>query len=119
MSLTRIISVAALAAAAAGCTSMQVGVPGKYLVYRDANGNMVRQFDYPSESICRQVEAMAGDAAKCQPESMGSRMQAQATLRYNPPGMLVLGHYPDLARCQNDTRSLAPGVALINACAPK
>ena len=94
-------------------------VPGKHLVYRDTSGTAIRQFDYPSEDICRRVEAVAGRSARCQPSSLGSTMQAKATLRYNPPGILVEGHYPDLGRCQVDTRTLADGVQLINPCTLK
>jgi hypothetical protein len=119
MSLTRVLIAAGAAALAAGCVSMPMGVPGKYLVYRDTNGNMIRQFDYPSEDICRKVEAVAWNSARCQPESLANQMQARATLRYAPPGILVQGHYPDVTRCQNDTRSLAAGVQLIDPCVAK
>ena len=76
---------------------------------------MVRQFDYPDDAFCRKVESMAGRSARCQPES-ASGLQARATLRYNPPGVLVQGHYADMARCRADTASMSPGVELINPC---
>ena len=103
----------------AGCASQPPAVPGKHLVYRDSSGAPIRQFDYPSEDFCRRVESIAGRSARCQPESLGTQMQAKATLRYSPPGVLVEGHYPDLARCQSDTRVMSAGVELINPCTPK
>lgn len=116
-SMTRLLILPALVLA--GCASQPPAVPGKHLVYRDTSGAPIRQFDYPSEDLCRRVESIAGRGARCQPDSLGAQMQAKATLRYNPPGMLVEGHYPDLARCQTDTRVMSPGVELINPCAPK
>ncbi|MBI5278048.1 MAG: hypothetical protein HY854_16480 [Burkholderiales bacterium] len=121
------LKVAFLAASAAivGCADMRPTIPGdptvagKHLVYRDLSGNPLRQFDYPSDDICRKVEAVAGRSARCQPTSLAATMQAQATLRYVPPGILVHGHYPDMARCQTDTRELAAGVEVISACATK
>jgi hypothetical protein len=77
---------------------------------------VIRQFDYPDDAFCRRVEAMAGRGARCQAESAAG-MQARATLRYNPPGVLVQGHYADMARCRADTSVMSPGVELINACA--
>jgi hypothetical protein len=106
------------AVALAGCASTPT-VPGKHLVYRDAGGTPIRQFDYPNEDFCKRVETIAGRSARCQPESAGSQLQAKATLRYNPPGVLVESHYQDMKRCQTDTGSLAPGVQLVNACAAK
>lgn len=104
-----------------GCAS-QATVPassGKHLVYRDSGGKPLRQFDYPSEDVCRRVEAAAGKQARCQPESAGAQLQAQATLRYNPPGLLVQGHYLDLAHCRTQTESLATGVQVVNPCSAK
>ena len=101
----------------AGCATQQASGPGgKYLVYRDNSGQVMRQFDYPSDDFCRRVEAVAGRAARCQPESVSANMTAQATLRYNPPGVLVHAYYPDMGRCQSETGQLGPGVELINAC---
>jgi hypothetical protein len=114
--------VAALAAVVlAGCatqattTSTASTSVGKHLVYRDATGNVIRQFDYPDDALCRRVEAIAGGTARCQTEPI-TGLQAHATLRYNPPGVLVEGHYVDMARCQTDTGTLGPGVQLINPC---
>jgi hypothetical protein len=116
--LTRLSTVAAFAVLA-GCasqTTVPAGPPGKHLVYRDSGGSVIRQFDYPDDAFCRRVEAMAGRGARCQAESAAG-MQARATLRYNPPGVLVQGHYADMARCRADTSVMSPGVELINACA--
>jgi len=44
------------------------------------------------------------------------QLHARATLRYDPPGMLVEGHYPDVARCQSANSKMAPGVELVNPC---
>lgn len=124
-SSSRLLLPLAVAAIAAGCASTapfvpgENTVPGKFLVYRDTNGNVLRQFDYPSEDICRRVEAVAGRSARCQPESIGHTMQAKAMLRYNPPGIMVPGHYLDVSRCQTDTRSMGPGVELVESCAVK
>ena len=121
--LTRLSILLPAIVIAAGCATPTVPgdptVPGKHLVYRDTSGNILRQFDYPSEDICRRVEAVAGRSARCQPTSIAGTMQAQATLRYNPPGFMFYGHYPDMARCQADTSKLADGVELITRCASK
>lgn len=105
-------------AALAGCASTP-STPGKHLVYRDAGGTPIRQFDYPSDDFCRRVESMAGRSARCQPDSAASQLQAKATLRYNPPGVLVDSHYQDMKRCQTETGDLAAGVQLVSACAAK
>jgi hypothetical protein len=97
-----------------GCAS-QPTTSGKHLVYRDGSGAVVRQFDYPSDDFCRRVEAVAG-GARCQPQPAADKMHAQATLRYNPPGMLVHAHYADMARCRTETAQLGAGVEVINAC---
>jgi hypothetical protein len=106
----------------AGCASQtpnQTGPSGgKHLVYRDGSGNVVRQFTYPDDAFCRKVEARAGRGARCQQESAAGT-QAKATLRYNPPGVLVQGHYADMARCRADTATMSAGVELIDACAAK
>jgi hypothetical protein len=114
---------AAVAALLAGCASAPTGPgasvpPGKHLVYRDGSGNVIRQFDYPDDAFCRRVEQMAGRGARCQAESAAG-MQAQATLRYNPPGIIVHGHYADMARCRADTSTMSPGVQLVDACKSK
>jgi hypothetical protein len=121
----RLVFLLAAVAGLAGCAATRPyipgenTVPGKYLVYRDTAGTTLRQFDYPSEDICRKVEAVAGQSARCQPGSIADSLQARATLRYMPPGILVHGHYPDMARCQTDTRQLGAGVELIDACSMK
>ena len=124
-SLSRLLLVLSATGVFAGCASMapqvpgENTVPGKFLVYRDTSGNVLRQFDYPSEDICRRVEAVAGRSARCQPESIGHTMQAKAMLRYNPPGIPVPGHYLDVSRCQTDTKALGAGVELVESCATK
>ena len=121
MQIRTSLFLAVSAAILAGCASapQDTGPAGKHLVYRDSSGAVTRQFDYPSDDFCKRVEKLAGRAAKCQGESMSGNMTAQATLRYNPPGMLVHAHYPDLARCRTETSQLGAGVELINACAAK
>jgi hypothetical protein len=117
--ITRLFILAAVALA--GCAT-QTNAPdapaGKHLVYRDTSGNVIRQFDYPDDAFCRRVEAMAGRGARCQAESAAG-MQAQATLRYNPPGILVHGHYANMERCRADTSTMSPGVQLVDACKSK
>jgi hypothetical protein len=118
---TRLFLLAAAAALLAGCAaspSIPAGPPGKHLVYRDSSGNAIRQFDYPDDAFCRRVEAAAGRGARCQAEA-ASGLGAHATLRYNPPGVLVLGHYADMARCRADTGIMSAGVELVQACAAK
>jgi len=118
MPLASRLSVVAAIAVLAGCASapnIPAGPPGKHLVYWDGNGNAIRQFDYPDDSFCRKVESVAGRAARCQ-AAPAPGLQARATLRYTPPGVLVQGHYADMARCRADTSSMSPGVELINAC---
>jgi hypothetical protein len=111
------------AAVLAGCATQPPPGPasasGKHLVYRDANGALMRQFDYPSESFCKRVEAAAGRSARCQADSVSSQLHAKATLRYSPPGVLVESHYSDLARCQRDNSAMSAGVELVNACSLK
>ncbi len=113
-----LLGVAALLGACAS-TPQSDAPPGKHLVYRDSGGAAMRQFDYPNDDFCRRVERMAGRTARCQADSMGEQMKATATLRYNPPGVLVEAHYADMARCQTETGKLGPGVELINACKAK
>ena len=121
MHLISRLSVVAAVLVVAGCASqdpLYKGVAagtGKHLVYRDTAGNLIRQFDYPDDSICRRVETLAGRTARCQ-DAPATGFQARATLRYNPPGMLVEGHYADMARCRADTGVLSAGVELINSC---
>jgi hypothetical protein len=116
MQLITRLSIVAAIAVLAGCASQgSTTSAGKHLVYRDASGNIIRQFDYPDDAFCRKVESMAGRGARCQGESAGG-MQARATLRYSPPGVLVEGHYADMSRCQADTSTMSAGVELINPC---
>jgi hypothetical protein len=115
--ITRLSILAAVAMLAAGCATQTTDTaqPGKHLVYRDNAGNPIRQFDYPDDSFCRRVEALAGRGARCQ-ATPAAGMQARATLRYNPPGVLVEGHYADMARCRADTSTMSAGVQLVNPC---
>ena len=114
-----LLATAVLAGCATQAPSAPAGPSGRHLVYREVNGSAMRQFDYPNEAFCKRVETAAGRSARCQAESMADKLQAKATLRYNPPGVLVESHYVDMARCQRDNSSMSPGVELINACAPK
>lgn len=111
------LSILVAAAVLAGCATQHepAGPPGRHLVYRDSGGHAIRQFDYPDDAFCRRVEKMAGQGARCQPEP-ASGLQAHATLRYNPPGVLVEGYYADLARCRTDNSAMSPGVVLVNPC---
>lgn len=115
---SRLFFLSVSAVVLAGCATQPSGPAGKYLVYRDGGGNIVRQFDYPSDDFCRRVESVAS-GARCQPETAAANMSAQATLRYNPPGVLVHAHYPDMNRCRSETGQLGAGVELINACSGK
>ncbi len=115
----RLFLLSAAAAVLAGCASQPQNVtPGKYLVYRDSAGNVIRQFDYPDDAFCRRVESMAGRGARCQAEPAAG-FGAQATLRYNPPGVVVQGHYADMARCRADTATMSAGVQMVNPCSAK
>ena len=77
------------------------------------------QIDYPTESFCRRVEAVASNNARCQPDSTDAQLQARATLRYDPPGMVVEGHYADLVRCYMANSRMAAGVELLKPCTEK
>lgn len=115
MQLATTLSILA-AVVVAGCATQEpAGPPGRHLVYRDNGGHVIRQFDYPDDAFCRRVEKMAGQAARCQPEP-ATGLQAHATLRYNPPGILVEGYYADMARCRIDNSAMSPGVVLVNPC---
>lgn len=120
--ITRLSILAAVAVLATGCATQTSQVPdgpsGRHLVYRDANGTAIRQFDYPDDAFCRRVEALAGRAARCQ-AAPATGMQAKATLRYNPPGILVEGHYVDMNRCRTDNSVMSAGVQLVNPCSPQ
>jgi hypothetical protein len=117
--ISRLILVA-VAAILAGCaTPTPSGPAGKHLVYRDNNGNAIRQFDYPTDDFCKRVESAAGRSARCLADSVAGQLQAKATLRYNPPGVLVQSHYIDMSQCQRDNSRMSAGVELVSACAPK
>jgi hypothetical protein len=117
--IQRLSIVVAVLAVLAGCATQHAAGPsGKHLVYRDGNGQAIRQFDYPDDAFCRRVQAMAGRGARCEAgPALG--LGVQATLRYNPPGVLVQGHYADMARCKADNSIRSAGVELVSPCAPK
>jgi hypothetical protein len=115
----RLFLFTAAAAVLAGCATTPPGAPGKHLVYRDATGTVMRQFDYPSEDFCRRVEQVAGRGARCQPDPVVTGLGASAILMYNPPGVQVIAHYSDMNRCRTDTGTLAPGVQLLRPCTLK
>jgi hypothetical protein len=102
----------------AGCAA-QPSAAGRHLVYRDASGTPTMQIDYPSAEFCRKVEAIASRNARCQTHSEDKQLHVRATLRYDPPGMLVEGHYPDVSRCRSANSTMAPGVEIVNACSAK
>jgi hypothetical protein len=104
------------AVALAGCATQSQDA--RHLVYRDGAGAAIRQFTYPDNAFCRRVEAMAGRTARCE-AAPAAGLQARATLRYTPPGVLVEGHYGDMTRCRADTASMSAGVELVNACAAR
>jgi len=103
----------------AGCASGPPPAGGRHLVYRDASGTPTMQIDYPSDEFCRKVETIASRNARCNPQSADGQLQARATLRYDPPGMQVEAHYPDIARCQTANSSMAQGVELVKPCTAK
>lgn len=103
----------------AACATQTPATSSKHLVYRDDIGLPTMQFEYPSEDFCHQVEAIASRNATCQPQSAGDQLRARATLRYDPPGMLVEAQYADMDRCRNATSSTAPGVLLVKPCSAK
>lgn len=115
-----LVLAAAAAAVLAGCATPAADVAaggGRHLVYVDAAGQPVRQFTYPDAVFCQRVEPLAGAGARCRAEPAPG-LQAQATLRYSPPGIVVEGRYTDLARCRADTASMSPGVQLVSPCVP-
>ena len=96
--------------------------PGGHLVVRDLSGKLLMQFDYPTDDLCaRTSRAMRGTIyrAGCSQTSAAESLRAQTTLRYDPPGVLVQGHYQDLAECRKQTGQLSAGVQLIQACSAK
>jgi hypothetical protein len=115
--ISRVLLIAA-AALAAGCATKPES-SGNHLVYRGANGAPVMQFDYPNADFCQKTEAVARGDVRCQKDSVGAQFTARATLRYEPPGMDVVGHYADLDACRKANSSMAQGVRLSSPCAAK
>lgn len=118
-SITSLIVLSALVLTGCASASRAPAGAGKYLVYRDAAGAPTMQVDYPTDEFCRKVEAIARRDSRCEAGSAGSRLHATATLRYDPPGMLVEAHYPDVERCQTANSRMAPGVELVKPCSAK
>lgn len=112
-----ILAAVALAGCAAQPTAPDGSRTGPHLVYRDSTGNVLRQFDYPDALHCRKVEAISA-TARCQATPVAG-LGARATLRYEPPGMLVRGQYATMDRCRADTVTMAAGVRLVEPCAPQ
>lgn len=89
------------------------------MTVRDLSGKLLMQFDYPTDDLCaRTSRAMRGTIYKagCSQTPAPEPLRGHATLRYNPPGVLVKGHYVDLAMCRTQTSQLSAGVELIEAC---
>jgi hypothetical protein len=111
-----------VAATLAACATQPPEQPGKHMVVRDMSGKLLMQFDYPTEELCAKTSAaMRGTIYKagCSQTSSAEPLQGHATLRYTPPGVLVQGHYVDLAACRSLTATLSAGVELIQACRAK
>ena len=92
------------------------------MLVRDLSGKLLMQFDYPSDELCAKTStAMRGTVYKagCSVASGAEPLRALATLRYTPPGVLVEGHYLDLAACRTLTSTMSAGVELVQACRPK
>ena len=106
----------------AACATQPPEQPGKYLLVRDATGKLLMQFDYPTDELCaRTSKAMRGSTFKagCAESSAAQPLRGHATLRYSPPGVLVQGHYEDLAACRTSTAQLSAGVELIQGCSAR
>lgn len=106
----------------AACATQPPEQPGSHLLVRDLSGKMVMQFDYPTDDLCaRTSAAMRGTVYKagCSQASGAEPLRGHATLRYTPPGVLVQGHYQDLAACRTLTAQLSAGVELVQACSAK
>lgn len=107
----------------AACATQPPETPGSHLVVRDLSGKLLMQFDYPTEDLCARtstsMRSMKMFKAGCDRASAAAPLRGQATLRYNPPGVLVRAHYEDLAACRKQTAQLAAGVELISDCAAK
>lgn len=102
------------ATALGGCATQN-----SHLVYRDAKGAPSMQIDYPNAGFCTQVEAVAAGNVKCEGQSAASNLGATATLYYDPPGLNVLAHYPNLETCEKANSRMAMGVKLLKRCAAK
>ncbi|MFC5499899.1 hypothetical protein ACFPOE_20320 [Caenimonas terrae] len=114
----------AIAAAAmlAACATQPPAEPGNHMILRDLSGKLVMQFDYPTDELCAKTSAaMRGTVykANCSQTSIAEPLRGHATLRYTPPGVLVEGHYVDLAACKALTATMSAGVELIQACRAK
>jgi len=103
------------AAALTGCATQN----NTHLVYRDANGAPSMQVDYPNAGFCTQVEAVAAGSVKCEGVSAASNLAATATLYYDPPGLDVIAHYPNLQTCEKANSRMAMGVKLMKRCSTK
>lgn len=92
------------------------------MVVRDLSGKLLMQFDYPTDELCAKTSAaMRGTIYKagCSVTSGAEPLRGHATLRYTPPGVLVEGHYVDLAACRTLTATMSAGVELIQSCRAK
>lgn len=116
-------SLAILATAlVAACATQPPEAPGRHLLVRDLSGKLVMQFDYTSDELCAKTSAaMRGTIYKagCSTAPATEPMRAQATLRYTPPGVLVQGHYEDMASCRKLTSQMSAGVELVQPCNAK
>jgi hypothetical protein len=122
MNPTRTTLAIVAAALLAACATTPPEQPGKHLLVRDLSGKLLMQFDYPTDDLCaRTSNSMRGMMYKagCSASSAAEPLKGHATLRYNPPGVLVQGHYEDLAACRKNTTTLSAGVEIINACSAK
>ncbi len=108
----------AAALASVGCATKPAG-EGTHLVYRNSAGVPYMQFDYPTADLCRRTEAIATGDVRCQAVSAAAQLKARATLRYEPPGIEVVGHYSDMPACTKANSSMALGVKLAGGCAGK
>ena len=107
----------------AGCATTQTPeAPGRFMAVRDLSGKLLMQFDYPTDDLCaRTSRAMRGTIyqAGCSGASAANSLQARATLRYNPPGVQVEGHYVDLAACRTQISQPSAGVDVMQTCSTK
>ena len=107
----------------AGCATTQTPeAPGRFMAVRDLSGKLLMQFDYPTDDLCaRTSRAMRGTIyqAGCSGASAADSLKARATLRYNPPGVQVEGHYVDLAACRTQISQPSAGVDVLQTCSAK